>query len=135
MRDLAHVEVAVRNAYDHIMRQHWRGTPHRLLDLASPLQAPLWRTRPGRGADLNSRNRASVSDAVARCGGASAKPDAGIAELSLGFCGTAQTPRTSRRSGCPTCTAPSRGRPTGRFSPATALPTTSPCVMPDQAVT
>lgn len=85
MRDIAHVEVAVRNAYDHTMRQHWRGARHWLLDPASPVQTPLWRTRRGRRADLNSRNRASISDAVARCGGASAKPDAVIAELSFGF--------------------------------------------------
>ncbi len=85
MRDIAHVEIAVRNAYDRTMRQRWRGAQHWLLDPASPVQAPLWRTQRGRRTDLNTRNRASIVEAVARCGGVAAKPDAVIAELSFGF--------------------------------------------------
>jgi hypothetical protein len=85
VRDIAHVEVAVRNAYDHTMRQHWTGTRHWLLDPTSPVQAPLWRTLRGRRVDLNTRNRANLAEAVTRCGGPAAKPDAVIAELSFGF--------------------------------------------------
>ncbi|GAA2183630.1 Abi family protein [Brooklawnia cerclae] len=85
MRDIAHVEVAVRNAYDRTMQQRWRGAQHWLLDPTSPVQAPLWRTLRGRRVDLNTRNRANIGDAVARCGGTHAKPDAVIAELSFGF--------------------------------------------------
>lgn len=85
MRDIAHVEVAVRNAYDNTMRTHWQGGQHWLLDPGSPVLTPLWRTRYGKRVDLNARNRATVADAVRRCGGASAKPGEVIAELSFGF--------------------------------------------------
>ena len=40
-RDIAHFEVALRNAYDQAMRTHWRGAAHWLLDPASPVLAPL----------------------------------------------------------------------------------------------
>ena len=85
MRDIAHIEIAVRNAYDRAMRQHWQGADHWLLDPASPVLAPLWRTRRGRRADMNARNRSTVADARFRCGGPSAKPGQVIAELSFGF--------------------------------------------------
>jgi hypothetical protein len=85
MRDVAHVEVAVRNAYDRTMRGRWQGATHWLLDPASPVVAPLWRTWRGRRTDFNTRNRANVADAVSRCGGQNAKPDAVISELSFGF--------------------------------------------------
>ena len=85
MRDIAHVEVAVRNAYDSVMSTHWPGSQHWLLDPKSPVLEPLWRTRRGRRIDLNARNRASVADAVRRCGGTAAKPGEVIAELSFGF--------------------------------------------------
>ncbi|MCL2781459.1 MAG: hypothetical protein FWD74_08260 [Actinomycetia bacterium] len=82
MRDVAHLEVALRNAYDRVMRRRWRGQSHWLLDPISPAVAPLWRTLRGRRTDLNTQNRASVAEAVTRCG---AKPGAVIAELSFGF--------------------------------------------------
>ena len=86
MRDVAHVEVALRNAYDRVMNKHWRGQAHWLLEDASPVLAPLWRTRRGRRIDLNGRNRTTVSDAIRRCGGvSSAKPGRGHRELSFGF--------------------------------------------------
>lgn len=85
MRDIAHVEVAVRNAYDTAMRTHWESGQHWLLDPASPVLAPLWRTRQGKRVDLNARNRTTVAAAVRRCGGVCAKPGEVIAELSFGF--------------------------------------------------
>ncbi len=85
MRDIAHVEVAVRNAYDEVMTTHWQGGKHWLLDPASPVLAPLWRTRHSKRADVNARNRTTVTEAVRRRGGASAKPGEVIAELSFGF--------------------------------------------------
>lgn len=85
MRDIAHVEVAVRNAYDSAMSTHWQGDQHWLFDPKSPVLEPLWRSRRGRRADVNARNRATVADAVRRCGGASARPGEVIAELSFGF--------------------------------------------------
>ncbi len=85
MRDVAHIEVAIRNAYDRVMQQHWRGADHWLLDPTSPVLTPLWRTRRGRRADVNARNRSTVADARFRCGGSDAKPGQVIAELSFGF--------------------------------------------------
>lgn len=85
MRDIAHVEVAVRNAYDSVMTARWRGSQHWLFDPTSPVLAPLWRTRRNHRADLNSRNRAAVDDAIRRCGGGAATPGEVIAELSFGF--------------------------------------------------
>ena len=85
MRDIAHVEVAVRNAFDKVMRERWEGTQHWLLDPTSPVLAQLWRTRRGNRVDLNARNRMNVAEAVRRCGGRSAQPDHVIAGLSLGF--------------------------------------------------
>lgn len=85
MRDIAHVEVAVRNAYDSVMTARWLGAQHWLFAPTSPVLTPLWRTRRGHRTDLNARNRATVAEAIRRCGGASAKPGAVIAELSFGF--------------------------------------------------
>lgn len=85
MRDIAHVEVAVRNAYDDTMSRQWQGASHWLFDPESPVLKPLWRTRHGRRSDLNARNRATVADAIRRCGGETAVPGAVIAELSFGF--------------------------------------------------
>jgi len=89
MRDIAHVEVAVRNAYDSVITARWHGAQHWLFDPTSPVLAPLWRTQRGHRADLNARNRATVTDSIRRCGGASAKPGEVIAELSFGFCDAA----------------------------------------------
>lgn len=85
MRDIAHAEVALRNAYDRVMRQRWHGPAHWLLDPASPVTVPLWRNVRGRRTDLNTTNRASIAEAVRRCGGTSASPDAVLAEVSFGF--------------------------------------------------
>lgn len=59
MRDIAHVEGAVRNAYDSVITARWHGAQHWLFDPTSPVFAPLWRTRRGHRTDLNARNRAS----------------------------------------------------------------------------
>jgi hypothetical protein len=84
-RDIAHFEVALRNAYDRAMTARWRGGTHWLLDPASPVLAPLGRRPHGKPVDINLKNRASVAEAVARTGGANATPDAVVAELSFGF--------------------------------------------------
>ncbi len=76
---------AVRNAYGNAMRTHWQSGQQWLFDPVSPVLTPLWRTRHGRRADLNACNRATVAEAVRRCGGASAKRGQVIAELSFGF--------------------------------------------------
>jgi len=85
MRDIAHFEVALRNAYDAVITERWQGAAHWLLDPTSPALAPLWHATHGRRSDANAHNRDSVAVAVGRCGGASARPDAVLAELPLGF--------------------------------------------------
>lgn len=66
MRDIAHVEVAVRNAYDRVMRERWHGTRHWLLDPASPVLAPRLRSRSGTRADLNARLPRSTQPEIER---------------------------------------------------------------------
>ena len=55
MRDISHFEVALRNAYDAVMRECWRGNAHWLLDDESPARRQVARKR-GK-ADANSVNR------------------------------------------------------------------------------
>jgi hypothetical protein len=85
MRDIAHFEVALRNAYDATIVARWDGSAHWLLDPASPAVAPLWRAYQGKQTDFNAHNRRSVAKAIARCGGPGARPAAVITELTLGF--------------------------------------------------
>jgi len=85
MRDVAHFEVGLRNAYDAAISQHWAGSQHWLLDAASPAKAPLWRRSHGQRVDINRRNRDEIAEAVVRAGGAGASPGGVIAELSFGF--------------------------------------------------
>ena len=61
MRDIAHIEVAVRNVYDRTMREHWVGSEHWLFDPDSPVLVPLLRSRRGQQADMNARNRCPVA--------------------------------------------------------------------------
>lgn len=85
MHDVAHIEVALRNIYDQTITSRWQGDEHWLFDPASPVNAPLLRSRGGRNLDLNARNRASISDATRRV--RSTPPTSGqvIAELPFGF--------------------------------------------------
>lgn len=84
-RDVAHLEIALRNAYDRVMRSVWHGPGHWLLDSTSPVTTPLLRTRGGKTTDLNSGNRRSVNEAVRRCRRTEVTPDAVITELPFGF--------------------------------------------------
>ena len=85
LRDASHFEIALRNAYDKAISSRWNGSTHWLLDPASPLQWPLWRTVRGRRLDVNIPNRASISDAIRKNGGRVATPDAVVTELTFGF--------------------------------------------------
>jgi hypothetical protein len=84
MRDIAHFEIALRNAYDRTMRHRWKGQ-HWLIDPASPVLVPLWARRRGHGTDLNKHNRDSISAAIARAGSQPPSPDELVADLTLGF--------------------------------------------------
>ncbi|MFI7587870.1 hypothetical protein ACIB24_12420 [Spongisporangium articulatum] len=89
MRDIAHLEVGLRNAYDAVLSERWPGPTHWLLARDSPATTPLMRTK-GSGAqrrmvDINHRGRTNVERAIVACGGSAATPGKVMAELSLGF--------------------------------------------------
>lgn len=85
MHDIAHIEVAVRNIYDHTIVSSFRGDTHWLLDNNSPVIKPLFRTRKGKTIDLNIRNRTSIHDAKQRICSQHPTPGQIIAELPFGF--------------------------------------------------
>ena len=77
MHDIAHFEIALRNAYDAAIGTRWSGGVHWLLDPNSPAVMPIWRIKKDRsglkrGSDVNYRNRRAVDDAIRKCGGAKA---------------------------------------------------------------
>jgi hypothetical protein len=79
MRDIAHFEVALRNAYDIVFSGRWTDPEHWLLSPSSPVVIPIWRIRADgsglkRGTDVNYLNRKSVDSAIKRCGGVKATP-------------------------------------------------------------
>jgi hypothetical protein len=82
--DVAHFEVALRNAYDRVMRNHWTGPSHWLLDDNSPVRLPILRqSKAGKLRDVNFVNRKAIEEARARAG--AGDPDKVIAGLMLGF--------------------------------------------------
>jgi Abi-like protein len=83
MRDLAHLEVGLRNAYDAAIVGHWTGSDHWTWS-SNRLFPPLFRTRHGRRVDVNERRRDQLDSACAQAGPA-APPGKVIAELPFGF--------------------------------------------------
>ena len=83
-RDLAHLEVALRNAYDLALSAGWPGPPH-WTSAGGRVFAPLYRTRNGRRIDINERVRSSLSQALVTAGGSAAPPGKVVAELMFGF--------------------------------------------------
>lgn len=85
MADISHFEVALRNAYDRVLRESWNGDDHWLLDDASPVRAPIMRTsRSKRLLDVNVANRQAISQAQRRAHD-STDPDQIISNLTMGF--------------------------------------------------
>ena len=82
MRDISHFEVALRNAYDAVMRECWQGGTHWLLDDESPARRQVVRKR-GK-ADANDVNR-KIIDRAAK--GLTPGYSAGqlVSSLTLGF--------------------------------------------------
>jgi hypothetical protein len=82
--ELAHLEVAVRNAYDRAIRARWTGrddwtaSPNRLLPT-------IVRNRSGHKVDINRVNRQRLQDAWHEAGGPGCTPGKVVAELSFGF--------------------------------------------------
>jgi len=92
-RDLAHLEVGLRNAYDAAATARWTGPGHWLLNDTPTLFAPLLRTkrsgRPGartsRQVDINAKPRNLVAKAIHDAGGPRATAGKVVAELNFGF--------------------------------------------------
>lgn len=84
MRDISHVEIALRNAYDRVMQESWNGDGHWLLDDASPARRPIMRTSKRGPLDANRINRKTI-DAVVNKLPDHAPIGSLIANLTLGF--------------------------------------------------
>lgn len=83
-RDLAHVEIALRNAYDAALTAWSSGQAHWTAP-GTPLFAPLYRTRGTSRTDVNARSRAALDRARHDAGGPEAPPGKVVAELMFGF--------------------------------------------------
>lgn len=88
-RDLAHLEVALRNAYDTAASAHSPRPGHWLRDDAARLFAPLLRTKKKNGqkyqVDVNRKQRAIIAQAVRDAGGPQVAPGKVVAQLNFGF--------------------------------------------------
>lgn len=83
-RDVGHVEVALRNAYDRAAAG-WGGPGHWLLDGHQAVFAPLFRSRRGQRIDVNRRPREQVERAIHDAGGRGATAGKVVAQLTFGF--------------------------------------------------
>lgn len=84
LRDLGHVEVGLRNAYDRALTDWWPDSGHWTAD-PQRVFAPLWRRRDGRMVDVNERPRESLVRARRDAGGPAVPPGKVVAELMFGF--------------------------------------------------
>lgn len=85
MHDIAHIEVAIRNAFDRMLTASCEGEEHWLFNKRSPVRIPLLGKRNGEDQDLNERNRQKISEAKGRLKGKTVHPGQVVAELSFGF--------------------------------------------------
>jgi hypothetical protein len=89
LHDLAHLEVALRNAYDRAGSAAWSGPGHWLVQGGTTLFAPLLRTkRTGGGRrriDVNKKQRELLEAAIRAAGGPAAPPGKVVAELMFAF--------------------------------------------------
>ncbi|MFT4260085.1 hypothetical protein [Microbacterium sp.] len=87
--DLAHLEVALRNAYDRALTEHLGLSTH-WTAAGTQVFAPVLRVRK-RGphgkvtVDINAKSRASLERAIREAGGRKAPPGKVIAQLTFGF--------------------------------------------------
>ncbi|MGH3440229.1 MAG: hypothetical protein ACRDRN_27775 [Sciscionella sp.] len=84
LRDLAHLEVGLRNAYDEAFSTSWPGALH-WTGVGDEVFAPLHRSRNGRRIDVNRKPRDTLQRALRAAGGKGAPPGKVIAELPFGF--------------------------------------------------
>ena len=136
--DLAHFEVALRNAYDRaLMPATPSGQTHWTFASAAVFP-PVYRTKRIAGGatqhtDINRKPRELLDAAVAAAGGRSASPGKVIANLTFGFWrylsveGSREEPVGAVSSRCvPTEDQPQRGRRQGRSPAQPAQPRRSP---------
>lgn len=83
-RDLAHLEIGLRNAYDQALAKHWPGPPH-WTQAADTIFAPLYRRRGQNRVDVNRQPRTLIQQALRAAGGTVAPAGKVIAELPFGF--------------------------------------------------
>jgi hypothetical protein len=83
-RDLAHLEVGLRNAYSEVLATRWPGPPH-WTSAGDKVFAPVYRRRGGRRVDVNRQPRDLLQRALQAAGGADAPAGKVIAELPFGF--------------------------------------------------
>ncbi len=85
MGDIAHFELALRNAYDRVITERFNGDTHWLFDVNSPVTCPIMRkSKAKKLRDVNLVNRRAVEDARRRAHDPS-NPDQVVAGLMLGF--------------------------------------------------
>ena len=85
MKDIAYFEVALRNAYDRMMRERYVEGGNWLLDDQSPVNRELPRkTRSGSVRDANTLNRRAIKDALTP-GRREVAPGSVVAHLPFGF--------------------------------------------------
>lgn len=84
LRDLAHIEVGLRNAYDRALTAWWHGPAH--WTLGGPhIFAQLPRRHGSRLVDVNAKPRAALQRAIDSAGGPTAPSGKVLAELMFGF--------------------------------------------------
>ena len=85
MGDIAHFELALRNAYDRVLTERFHGDEHWLFDANSPVTRPIMRkSKAKKLRDVNLVNRRAVEDACGRAHDPS-NPNQVVAGLMLGF--------------------------------------------------
>lgn len=85
MGDIAHLELALRNAYDRVLTERFEGDNHWLFDENSPVTRPIMRkSKTKKLRDVNLVNRRAVEDAKGRAHDSS-NPNQVVAGLMLGF--------------------------------------------------
>lgn len=88
-RDLGHLEIALRNAYDTAATSGRPGQGHWLRDDYNVLFAALWRSKTSRSGvrrpvDVNEKPRRQIAQAL-QAAGAGSQPGKVVAELAFGF--------------------------------------------------
>lgn len=85
MGDIAHFELALRNAYNRVLVERFESGEHWLFDVNSPVTRPIMRkSKAKKLRDVNLVNRRAVADACGRAHDPS-NPDQVVAGLMLGF--------------------------------------------------